>query len=37
MKMKTFANRTRTLAKSMFSKDPAVFAAINNAWIAVGL
>jgi Zn-dependent metalloprotease len=37
MKMKTFANRTRMLAKTMFAKEPAVFTAINNAWLAVGL
>ena len=37
MKMKTFANRTRTLAKSMFPGNPAVLAAVNSAWVAVGL
>ncbi len=36
MKMKAFANRTRTLAKTMFPGDPSVFAAVNSAWIAVG-
>lgn len=37
LKMKTFANRTRTLAKTMFAGDPAVRAAIDKAWSAVGL
>lgn len=37
MKMKAFANRTRTLAKSMFAAEPAVLAAIDKAWIGVGL
>ncbi len=36
MKMKTFANRTRNLAASMFPGDPAVLAAVNSAWLAVG-
>lgn len=37
LKMKPFANRTRKLAKSLFSGDPAVFDAIDKAWTAVGL
>ncbi len=37
MKMSTFAKRTRTLAGSMFAGDPAVLAAVNTAWKAVGL
>ena len=36
-KMRTFANRTRKLATSLFPKDPAVRTAVNNAWTAVGL
>jgi Zn-dependent metalloprotease len=37
MKMKVFANRTRTLAGTMFSADPAIKAAVDKAWKAVGL
>jgi Zn-dependent metalloprotease len=37
MKMKTFAGRTRALAKSMFSTAPAVFAAVDKGWTTVGL
>jgi len=37
MKMKTFANRTRTVAASMFPKDLALRKAIDAGWTAVGL
>jgi Zn-dependent metalloprotease len=37
MKMKTFANRTRKLAKSLYASDPKVFAGIDKAWRDVGL
>ena len=37
MKMRVFANRTRSLAASMFPAEPAIKTAINNAWTAVGL
>jgi Zn-dependent metalloprotease len=37
LKMKTFANRTRKLAKSMFPDKAAVYAAVDKAWIDVGL
>ena len=37
MKMKTFATRTRRLARSRFPGEPAVTAAVNAAWAAVGL
>lgn len=37
MKMKTFANRTRKLAGSMFPAEPAVKAAVDEAWTDVGL
>ena len=37
MKMVTLANRTRALAKTMFPGDPAVLAAVDKAWVAVGL
>src|SRR5258706_4884510 len=37
MTMKAFANRTRSLAASLFPAKPAVKAAVNNAWTAVGL
>jgi len=37
MKMRTFASRTRRLAKSMFPQDPALAVAIDNGWKAVGL
>jgi Zn-dependent metalloprotease len=37
MKMSVFANRTRTLADSLFPSQPAVKTAVDNAWTAVGL
>ena len=37
MTMKAFANRTRSLAASLFPGKPAVKHAVNNAWTAVGL
>lgn len=37
MKMKTFARRTRTLAKKLYPAEPAVFNAVDKAWRAVGL
>jgi Zn-dependent metalloprotease len=37
MKMKVFANRTRKLAKSLYPTQPAVYAAVHQAWLAVGL
>jgi Zn-dependent metalloprotease len=37
MTMKQFANRTRTLAGSLFSSMPAVKVAVDNAWKGVGL
>jgi Zn-dependent metalloprotease len=37
MKMKMFANRTRQLAGSLFSGQPAVKTAVDQAWRAVGL
>jgi Zn-dependent metalloprotease len=37
MKMKSFANRTRKLAVSMYPGDIAVRKAVDAAWIAVGL
>ena len=37
MKMKVFANRTRTLAGSLFPTEPAVKIAVDKAWTAVGL
>ena len=37
MTMKQFANRTRTLAGSLFASKPAVKVAVDNAWKAVGL
>jgi Zn-dependent metalloprotease len=37
MSMKTFATRTRKLAKSLFPKEPAVAAAIDQGWRSVGL
>ena len=37
MKMIDFANRTRSLAQSMYPKIPAIKAAVNAAWNAVGL
>ncbi|HTQ36297.1 MAG TPA: M4 family metallopeptidase [Steroidobacteraceae bacterium] len=37
MRMKTFANRTRAAATSLYPAEPAVRAAIDAAWKAVGL
>jgi Zn-dependent metalloprotease len=37
MKMKVFANRTRTLASGLFPAEPAVKTAVDKAWTAVGL
>lgn len=37
MKMKTFANRTRSLAGTLFPAEPAVKTAVDQAWKAVGL
>lgn len=37
MKMKAFANRTRTLAATMYPGNAAVANAVNAAWVAVGL
>ncbi len=37
LKMKAFANRTRSLAKTTFSGDLSVFTAVDTAWRAVGL
>ena len=37
MKMSVFANRTRTLAGSLFPGDGAVTTAVDSAWTAVGL
>jgi Zn-dependent metalloprotease len=37
MKMKVFANRTRSLAGTLFPAEPAVKTAIDKAWKAVGL
>lgn len=37
LKMKTFATRTRTLAASLFPTEPAVAAAVDQAWKSVGL
>lgn len=37
LKMKVFANRTRTLASGLFPADPAVKTAVDKAWTAVGL
>jgi Zn-dependent metalloprotease len=37
MKMKTFANRTRKLARTMFAANASVYAAVDKAWTAVGL
>lgn len=37
MRMKTFANRTRSLAGSLFPSEPAVKTAVDKAWTAVGL
>jgi len=37
MRMKTFANRTRTLAGKLFPADASIKAAVDAAWKAVGL
>lgn len=37
MTMKEFANRTRSLAQSMYPGTPAIRLAVDNAWKAVGL
>ncbi len=37
MKMSVFAKRTRTLAGSLFPKEPTVTIAVDKAWTAVGL
>jgi len=37
MKMRAFANRTRSLAGSLFPSEPAVKTAVDKAWTAVGL
>lgn len=37
MKMKVFANRTRSLAGTLFPAEPAIKTAIDGAWKAVGL
>jgi Zn-dependent metalloprotease len=37
MKMKLFANRTRSLASSMYPGNAAVATAVNAGWVAVGL
>jgi Zn-dependent metalloprotease len=37
LKMSKFAKRTRDLAKSLFPSEPAVYAAVDNAWKAVGI
>ncbi len=37
MKMKDFANRTRSLSTSMYPGDTAIKNAVNKAWTAVGL
>ena len=37
MKMKVFANRTRTIAGTMFPTEPSIKTAIDKAWTAVGL
>jgi len=37
LKMGAFANRTRTLAGSLFPSQPGVKAAVDQAWKAVGL
>ncbi len=37
MTMSQLANRTRSVAQSLFPADPAVHAAVDNAWTAVGL
>jgi len=37
MKMKTFANRTRAVAKQLFPANPKIAAAIDSGWKQVGL
>lgn len=37
MKMQTFANRTRQLAQKQFVSEPAIYQAVDLAWLAVGL
>lgn len=37
MKMSVFANKTRTLAGSLFPSDPSIKTAVDKAWKAVGL
>jgi Zn-dependent metalloprotease len=37
MLMRAFANRTRSLAKSMFKGNASIHSAVDNAWSAVGL
>jgi Zn-dependent metalloprotease len=37
MKMKTFAQRTRKVAKSLFPRDTSTWVAVDSAWKAVGL
>jgi Zn-dependent metalloprotease len=37
MKMKVFANRTRSLAGTLFPAEPAIKTAVDKAWKAVGL
>ena len=37
MRMKTFANRTRAVARTLFPAEPAVKAAVDQAWKGVGL
>jgi hypothetical protein len=37
MTMKQFANRTRTVAGTLFPAKPAVKTAVDKAWKAVGL
>ena len=37
MKMKTFANRTRSLGGTLFPADPAIKTAVDKAWKDVGL
>ena len=37
MKMSVFANRTRSLAGSLFAADPTIQTALDKAWKAVGL
>ncbi len=37
MKMKAFATRTRSLAQKLYPGNPAILAAVDSAWIQVGL